>query len=69
MQVYTLLRIGTIRSGEVIKLKIRACAELRARELASERAGPEGSDVWLDPDRSSCRGVMDLEQVLERELG
>jgi hypothetical protein len=67
MQIYTLLRIGPIQHGEVIRFEVRACAELRAREMAAQRAGAEGPEAWLDAVRSSCRGVVDMEQILDRE--
>ena len=37
-----------------------------ARELASQQSGPEGSRVWLDPNKVSCKKLPLTCQVVER---
>jgi hypothetical protein len=39
----------------VAETVVRAESAKAARLLASTSAGAEGSEVWLDPKRSSCR--------------
>ncbi len=69
MLIYTLLRRGALRSGEVARIVVQAPTESRARELASRKARGEGTETWLSPTRSSClqRGSV-REDVLEVEV-
>jgi hypothetical protein len=68
MNIYTLFCIGPVRSGEVARFQIRTDEEWSARRMAARAAGTEGREVWLDPGRSSCRGQVDIEGILERDL-
>lgn len=36
---------------------VRAACEVCARGVAADNAGPEGTAVWRDPSRSTCRVV------------
>ena len=36
---------------------VRASGELHARQIASEQAGDEGRDVWLDHTKTRCEAI------------
>ena len=36
---------------------VRASSELHARQAASEEAGNEGKDAWLDPSKTQCEVI------------
>jgi hypothetical protein len=36
---------------------VRASSEVHARQLASQKAGDEGKDVWLDAAKTRCQGI------------
>ncbi len=40
--------------GHVQKMLVSSATSSEARLLASENAGEEGPDVWLEPSRSTC---------------
>ena len=39
---------------EVVNLIVRASSEQSARELAATAAGPEGREIWMNPEHSLC---------------
>ncbi len=36
---------------------VRASSELHARQIASDEAGDEGKDVWLDAAKTRCEVI------------
>lgn len=36
---------------------VRASSEVHARQIASEEAGGEGKDVWLDASKTRCQVI------------
>lgn len=56
--VFLLERVRDRRGGDewdvVNGQVVQAPTEDEARKLASKKASSEGSDVWLDPQRSTC---------------
>lgn len=54
MKLWFLYRTNVAEQGEVHNMVLRESTEGKARTLAGNNAGPEGSTVWLDSDKSKC---------------
>ena len=42
---------------KVFGFVVRASSEVHARQVASEQAGNEGKDVWLDATKTRCEVI------------
>jgi hypothetical protein len=56
MQLYSLVPIQPWEPwyDKAFGFVIRAASEQDARQMASENAGDEGPDVWLDHTKTTC---------------
>ncbi len=54
MKLWVLGRLGEVGYDEYGGFVARATTEQEARTYASEQAGDEGAETWLDPVLSSC---------------
>lgn len=54
MNLYLLERIESSEYDQAMGFVVRAPTVSVARKLASERAGDEGAEVWLDRSKTSC---------------
>ena len=64
LRLYALDR-STTTSGydEAFGFVVRAISAREARRLASEQAGDEGADAWLDSKKSTCEILRDRGKV------
>lgn len=53
-QLYKLDRLEEVKPDENSSFIIRASSEFHARNIAAEKCGDEGKNVWLDARRSTC---------------
>lgn len=51
---YLLQRIGRVGWDENRRMLIRACTEESARLIASQNSRDEGSEVWKNPNCTTC---------------
>lgn len=58
MKLWFIYRLRPALVGETKSFVLREKNEVAARKLAASCATSEGSDVWMDPNQSSCERVL-----------
>ena len=61
-KLYQVSRNDTVLYDEVIEIVVYAKNGYCARAAAAEQCGDEGSDVWMDSNKSTCK------QLTEKSL-
>lgn len=59
MALYLIKRIREPGYDEYDSKVVRAATESKARTMASQNPGDEGSECWLDPIQSTCDVIAD----------
>ena len=61
--LWLLERIYRVHFDEAIGFVVAAETEAEARSLASQDAGDEGQEAWLNPWRSTCECIGEASQA------